>query len=339
MDKNKNFIVSCVGAYADSGIGTGGLVGVKNKEALIIDKIDCTGLCQTESMLYRFVRSKQAIVGYNNQGIKFYLKLPETVDVHDILIENNTIVCIATGNNEILWFDPHGKFLKKWKAEGEGDAWHLNCLLSIEGDLYISAFGEFQSHREWLGQSHQTGFIMNLESGQKVMTELCGPHTPRFIDNRWVICDSHTKSLVVQTEGNQKKILQLQGFTRGLTYDENYLYVGESANRKTARKDAYSYITVIDKSNLEVVERIGVPFPEIYDIILISDEMADNIFANTENFLLEEETSRIKALENQVERGVKENRNLRRSFYQKTIINRIINRIKNKLKFNSINNR
>ncbi|AFZ44902.1 hypothetical protein PCC7418_2766 [Halothece sp. PCC 7418] len=328
MDKDKNFIVSCVGAYADSGIGTGGFVCVKNKEALVIDKMDCTGLYQNYSMLYRFVRSKQAIVGYNDQGLKFYLKLPETVDVHDILIENNTIVCVATGSNEVLWFDSHGQFLKKWKAEGEGDAWHLNCLLPVEGDLYLSAFGEFQSHRGWLGQSNQTGFIMNLKSGQKVMTGLSGPHTPRFIDNRWVICDSHRKSLVVQTECNEKKIIQLQGFTRGLTYDENYIYVGESANRKTAKKDEYSYITVIDKVSLEIVERIGIPFPEIYDIVLISDEMAKNIFSNPDNFLLEKETERIKILENQVERGIEENRKLRNKLSQLSLINRLKKKLK-----------
>jgi uncharacterized membrane protein len=84
---------------------------------------------------------------------------------------------------------------------------------------------------------------------------------------------------------------------------------------------------------LEIVDRIGIPFPEIYDIVLISDDMANNIFSNPDNFLLEKETERIKALENQVERGLGENRKLQDKLSQTKLSQTSrVNRFKKKLK-------
>jgi hypothetical protein len=50
------FLVSAIGAYEDSGLGTGGFVAVKDGRAHIIDKMDSTGLCERDGEVYRFIR-------------------------------------------------------------------------------------------------------------------------------------------------------------------------------------------------------------------------------------------------------------------------------------------
>jgi hypothetical protein len=47
-DPQRCFLVTCLGAYDDSGVGTGGFVCVHEGQALILDKIDSTGLCEHE---------------------------------------------------------------------------------------------------------------------------------------------------------------------------------------------------------------------------------------------------------------------------------------------------
>jgi hypothetical protein len=144
----------------------------------------------------------------------------------------DSFVCVSTGANEILWVDPFGAVTRRWQAQGERDAWHLNCLCERDGRLHVSAFGEFAGHRDWVGNCRGRGFILDFESGSKVVTDLNGPHNPRFIGGEWVVCDSHASSLVFCRGSEPARTLQLSGFTRGLAYDDHFIYVGESADRK-----------------------------------------------------------------------------------------------------------
>jgi hypothetical protein len=83
---HRSFLVTCVGAYDDSGIGTGGFVCVHDGKATVIDKIDSTGLCESGGTYYRFARGLRSIIGYRSDGIRFLLKIPEARDVHDFTL-------------------------------------------------------------------------------------------------------------------------------------------------------------------------------------------------------------------------------------------------------------
>lgn len=309
---HRSFLVTCVGAYDDSGIGTGGFVCVHEGKATVIDKIDSTGLCESGGVYYRFARGLRSIVGYCSDGVRFLLRVPEARDVHDFTLRDGQFVCISTGTNEVLWVDPLGTVTRRWQAEGERDAWHLNCLCEVEGRLHVSAFGEFPAHRDWVGNCRGRGFILDLESGSKVVTELNGPHNPRFIGGEWVVCDSHASSVVFRRGTEAARTLKLAGFTRGLAYDEHYLYVGESADRKADVPAEVSSIAVIDRGTLEVIDRIEIPFPEIYEIMIVTEDFARAMATTPEAFLLDRSQERFAHLERQVEIGWKEIDSLKR---------------------------
>ena len=80
--------------------------------------------------------------------------------------------------------------------------------------------------------------------------------------------------------------IKLDGFTRGFAFDDNYFYVGESANRKEENPPDYSHIAIIERMSFQVVDRIRVPFPEIYEIVPITDALAKVVEENRERFLL-----------------------------------------------------
>ncbi len=305
-DPHRNFLVTCVGAYEDSGLGTGGLVCLHDAGALVVDKIDSTGLCVSGDLVHRFGRGMRTLFTYGPEGARSLLRLPGAIDVHDVLVVGEELIAVSTGTNEVLWFDVQGRVRRRWKAPGERDAWHLNCLWEADGRLFVSAFGRFSEHRGWCGKCVGTGFVMDLESGREVMSGLNGPHNPRLIDGDWVVCDSHVSALIVQAPDGSRRTVSLGGFTRGLAFDAGYFYVGVNSDRKTATTESFANVAVVDRASLEVVRRIEIPFPEIYDIVSIAPEYAGSIARDAAAFRWDTQADRVLALENQVELGLEE---------------------------------
>ena len=296
----RDFLVTSLGAYDDSGVGTGGFVSVHQGVATIVDRIDSTGLCVVDGIIYRFARGLQSIVGYRLDGVRYVLKVTEARDIHDIALDAGEFICVATGTNEVVWIDPLGRITRRWKGDGEKDAWHLNCLCKVDGQWHVSAFGRYPGHRDWTKGCLGQGFVMNLETEADVVKGLSGPHNPRLIDGTWVVCDSHASALAVQRPGQSVTQVPLGGFTRGLDWDEQFYYVGVSANRKAAVVKDYSEIAVVRRSDLEVIDRIRVPFPEIYEIIRVEPEVSAAFSTNPERFQIAREDELMARLEEQV---------------------------------------
>jgi Domain of unknown function (DUF4915) len=300
------FLVTSVGAYDDSGVGTGGFVSVHNGASTVIDPIDSTGLCNVDGMIYRFARGLQSIVGYRVDGVRYVLKVPEARDIHDIALDGGEFICVSTGTNEVVWIDTLGRINRRWKGEGERDAWHLNCLCKVDGRWHVSAFGRYAGHRDWTKGCLGQGFVVDLDKQVDVVRGLNGPHNPRLIDGTWVVCDSHISALAVQRPGEPVVQVPLGGFTRGLDWDDRFYYVGVSANRKAPVVNDYSEIAVVSRADLLVVERIRVPFPEIYEIIRVAPEISEAFASNPERFQISRENERTARLEEQVATSCRE---------------------------------
>jgi hypothetical protein len=224
------------------------------------------------------------------------LDLPEARDIHDILVDDEQIVAVSTGENEVLWLDHLGNLLRKWHADGEGDAWHLNCLAPKGGRLFISAFGEFPTHRGWSGQINQ-GFVMDLETREKILTGLTTPHTPRFVGDDLYICESHKRLITVRDTAGRVREKAFEGFTRGFAQDGSYLYVGESSDRKAEVVLDHSHVSVLDRETLDTVTRFRIPFTEIYDLLVIPPELAERMSSDPAAFALDLEDERVAQLE------------------------------------------
>ncbi len=297
MGRFSSLLVSCPGAYANSGAGTGGLVCLHDGNTTIVDKMDSMGLARHGDNVYRFVRSMHMIFGYDMSGLRNIINLPEARDIHDILVDDKQIVAVSTGENDVLWLDHLGNLVDKWHGEGEGDAWHLNCLAAKDGRLYVSAFGEFPTHRAWSGNARNQGFVMDLETKEKILTGLSAPHTPRYVGDDLYICESHKQMVTVRDKAGNVREHKFDGFTRGFAHDDKYFYVGESADRKAEVVLNYSHVTVVDRETFETVERLRVPFTEIYDLLIVKPELAERMTGEPAAFALGLEDERIDRLE------------------------------------------
>lgn len=273
-----SLLLSCNGQYGRVGQGTGGLVVVHQGEATVVDELDSTGLSADLGLVFRFLRGERTLVGYDTDGrVRYRLALPEVRNGHDVRVSGGLIVAVSTGENRIRWYDGFGRQARDWKADGEGDAWHLNCLWPAEGGMYVSAFGAFRNHRDWHNRGEMCGFVLDLVSGERVMDGLYHPHSPRYIDNRWVVCDSGTGTLVGQKNGTGRlHRVPLGGYPRGMACDEDHLYVGVSMLRGEGE---VGHIAVLERARLKKVAEIPVPLPEIYEVLVVPDRMARGLLS------------------------------------------------------------
>ena len=269
-----SLLLTCCGSYNGKGQGTGGLVCIHEGDALVVDRLDSTGLCWEAGRVFRFVRAKGQVYGYAADGeLVSKTSLPGVKNGHDLRLVDGQFVVMSTGENQVHWYDLAGHLVTRWQAPGIGDAWHLNCLHPVRGALYASAFGMFENHRDWHDRGQVSGFVFNLATEERVMDSLWHPHSPRLVDGRWMACESGTSSLVVKAKGNGRvRRIGLRGYPRGMDAYGDYLYVGESVVRSGKAKGGS--VAVLERESLEVVDRLPISLPEVYEVLAVPDSFA-----------------------------------------------------------------
>ena len=329
------YLISAIGEYDNTGYGNGGLFLLhKNKFTQIYD-YDTTGLFFFDGEAYCYIRALKQLIKFSDKGIVATYKIRDTKDVHDIYIKENEWILVSTGTNEVIWLDKGGKFKKKWTPGGKGDAWHMNCLFVDSNNLYVTAFGQFNAHREWKNNMKGKGILYCITTDKIVITGLNGPHTPRKIGNGWLICDSLNSSIIVYNELEcTKKTIELDGFTRGMFLNNEELIVGISGNRNT--RTTNGKILFIDRHTLDINRELEFPLPEIYDIIEVSKEIGQAILKSPDKFQICLKPEIVNLLEMKIEYRDKKIKNLQNQItgYQKTIKERVINKISRIIKNN-----
>lgn len=268
----KEFVALISGFDDDE--STGGVFAFDGKRVERLDDLPSTGLAVHDGSLARVLRGRDDDPGatflhYDDGGVRSNEAVEGLVDPHDILWVGGTYAIACAGANKIVFASAHGEVRRAWEAPGAGDAWHLNSLLLVDGALHVSAFGKFAKHREWAeSDASSAGFILNVDTGQDVVTGLCFPHHPRLVNDTWLVCNSGRRELTrLNRAGEVTDQLLLDGWTRGLAILENVLLVGESPGR-TEPPGVCGSVAIVDRKTWTVVDRLHVPVREVYDILI-----------------------------------------------------------------------
>lgn len=276
-------VASCLGD-GDTG---GGLFSVDGQRVERIDRLSCTGLWTGEGRFARLLHTTAAdnvieLLVYDGRGVVSYTRLDDAAGPHDLLWDGCAYIVVSTATNSVLWITANGSIGRRWKAEGEGDAWHLNSLLVKDGRLLVSAFGKFRRNREWNeNRELKSGIVFELESGREVLSGLECPHTPRFLDDHWLICNSRKHELLRIDPGSGQVVnrVALQGWTRGLAATDDALFVGESVNRTDSDDAGTASIAVLDRRTLKLLGRHALPCREVYDLVMVPRNLVQGIKA------------------------------------------------------------
>jgi hypothetical protein len=261
--------------------GNGGLHGVLLFDGARLTRLDSVATAGVETVANRLVRlfgsdvepdSSGELVIYDASGVRDYMRIPRLSDAHDLTWDGEHLLCIATGNNTLMRVSLAGEVVSCWHAPGENDAWHLNGVHHHAGTTYVSAFGMYARHREWdKKQFAHSGIIYNVNLQRVEISGLDSPHNPMLREEGWLVCNSGSAELLNFDSATQRlrRRLQLSAWTRGLTCSDDYIFVGESANRKQIKPGASAHLCIVDRKQWRVLDRFAVPGTEITFLALV----------------------------------------------------------------------
>jgi acetolactate synthase-1/2/3 large subunit len=274
----QTLLASCFDAHHTIG---GGLFAI-NGSAEELDRVSSTGLYASDGLLYRCLWSAEGspaeIVAYDTAGVRRYHRLDDVSTPHDILVVDGKLLVVATTQNEVQCVGPDGEIAWRWRAPGEVDSWHLNSLAVAGDQIMVCGFGPFLRRRGWDESGKPaTGQVVDLETGEPVLTGLRAPHNPCYSDGSWLVCDSAAGDLVEISGETRKETrrLGLPGWPRGLAMTDEYLFVGVSPHRHLTSSVMTAAVAVVDRAQWRVVGLVDLPTREVYALVLAPTALAD----------------------------------------------------------------
>ena len=267
---------------AGDGDTGGGMCALDGEHSELIDRVSTAGITIFESRLARLLRTPLNTGGgeiliYDDRGVSHYLRIDELCDPHYMAWDGEHLIVSSTGTNSLLWITLGGEVVRRWRAPGEDDSWHLNEVCLVGDRLYACAFGRFAQYRGYKDHLLRgDGMVFDVASGRSVVEGLCAPHSPRYFDGGWTVCDSLRNSVVqVDAEGRRKQEAKLRSFTRGLAVTDEYLVVGESVARGADDGPATGSVAILRRSDFSFVTRFEVPFREVSEIVVAPRALVD----------------------------------------------------------------
>jgi len=216
------------------------------------------------------------------------------LDAHDIVRESSgRVVFVNTLYSCLATVSENHSFSQVWrppciKELAPEDRCHLNGLTTKDGKIaYASAFSMTNTKQGWRAVKELSGVIWDVRSNQVVAEKLTMPHSPRWYgDKLWCLesgsgafghIDPATKRFVPK--------LNLPGYLRGLSFVNEYAFIGSSIPReKSGIKHAALETTLAEKGQSQkcgifVVNwqtnklvhfvRISGHVQEVYDVALL----------------------------------------------------------------------
>ena len=254
-------------------VGAGGLFVLRAHGPEPIDRIATQGLAVANEMLARVVSSGRTatpcaeVFHYDRAGLRRWDRLDGVGNAHDALYLEDRLLLVNTMANSIVAVQD-GQIEPYWEGPAYYDAWHINCLTVHDGALVATAFARGSCASGWRARERE-GVLVRLPGEQVIVDGLDKPHDPRYIDGMWVLCESGRSRLVAfDDEGSEIRSCLLEGFTRGLAFDKDHIFVGESRLRQRRGESRWSRLVVLDRRTWRTVESIEVPMAEIYALCI-----------------------------------------------------------------------
>lgn len=172
------------------------------------------------------------------------------LDAHDLAFDRRGLLFANTRFNCVARPSERASFKRTWQPPFMADATtntavdccHLNGIGVRDGRLAMAtAFCERAEPAAWrAGDRFASGVLLDVRQNRVVVRGLSLPHSPRWHDGRWWLCDSGRGALATIHLGREKcePVIELPGMTRGLTFVGERAIVGLSRIRKRHILDA-----------------------------------------------------------------------------------------------------
>jgi hypothetical protein len=287
----------CISSF---GYGDGGLGVLSSTGVEVIDRASTLGLDSDGRFVARAFQtvkedvtdgSRQSEVAlYDAEGLLRLERLDDVGEIHDVLLDGDSILVVSTGTDDIKRYRP-GPGLRPsievhYGTRSRVDTWHLNCLCRHGDQIVATAFARSftplwrKTVKKVKGANRAAGRgeIIDIDTGETVVGGFAGPHSPRRWGDWWVVANAANRSLMAVKDGEEDRWeLACGGWTRGLAIWDDHAIIAVSAQREkggwTKPHTKTCLLLFIDLKAREAVGSITIPFREVYDLTLISEEL------------------------------------------------------------------
>jgi uncharacterized protein (TIGR03032 family) len=226
--------------------------------------------------------------------------------VHEIAWAGSELWVVNTAFSCLCTLDKRYNFVPRWRppfisALSAEDRCHLNGLAVADGSpRFVTAMGETDERGGWRADKIRGGCVIEVPGGRTLVRGLSMPHSPRWYKGALWFLDSGRGRLAKLDPASDgpNTVVELPGYTRGLSFAGSFAFVGLSRIRETStfggvpiaehRDELKCGIGVIDLASARLVAHLefktGVE--EIFDVAVLPQTRAAAIrgpFSNDEN--------------------------------------------------------
>lgn len=187
------------------------------------------------------------------------------------------------------------------------DRCHLNGLAMVDNKpKYVTALSQTDTPNGWREHKGTSGVIVDIETNEVIVEGLSMPHSPKWHrDKLWVLeSGKGTLATVDIYSGEVTTIATLPGFTRGLSFIENFAFIGLSQVRESvfselpvteSKEERNCGVWVVDirTGNIIGVVKFDGVVQEIFDVSVIRNAVWPKLETDTEltqsSFVLSDE--------------------------------------------------
>lgn len=193
----------------------------------------CRGISNSKTLYFIVDMLKGVLVLNKKFEIVDVFKLPKNSEAHGIAYFKNKIYVVCAGRDSILILNSKsGNFIneifisEKWKINQQ-DNHHINDIHVNNDGIFVSMFS-FRG--EWLQDKYDGGVLHishNLKFKNKIIDKLFMPHSIKISSGNNYVCNSMRGELLI----NGKTFFKCSGFTRGIDFENDNIYVGVNEHR------------------------------------------------------------------------------------------------------------
>jgi uncharacterized protein (TIGR03032 family) len=234
--------------------------------------------------------TKEEFKGYDSVYLQRATYHTGILDIHDLAFGDGLLWGINTLYSCIAVYDVNFSFRPKWKPPfittiTPEDKCHLNGMVMKDNlPKYVTALSTDDTENGWRTDKMKTGVLMEVPTGEIILSNLAMPHSPRFYNEKLFVLESGSgKLLLVDTENKRAEVYyNFDCFVRGLSFQNNIAILGKSKIRQTSKdfndlsvKDNSKYAGIIffDMESKTVIAELDylTDVEEIFDVRLMNN--------------------------------------------------------------------
>lgn len=163
------------------------------------------------------------------------------ISIHDMAWCGDQLWAANTLFSCLCTFDSQYNFVPRWKPDfiselAPEDRCHLNGMAAdSSGPRFVSVLSKTDQAGGWRDHKTDGGCLIDVQSGETVLSGLCMPHSPRLHDSKlWFLNSGKGELNHLDLETRKSTVVEtVPGYTRGLSFGGQFAFVGMSQIRET----------------------------------------------------------------------------------------------------------